>query len=210
VLLALAVGVLLAVSVAVPVIASSLGTQAISGYSRMYQFQANTDDGYWGDWSPTAKSTVRMTFDTWANPYLIKYQLVGTRLVPGEYALVNVFGLYEDEEDSGDYEAYVRLLGTTFTNKAGMLTMKGAVGGSEGEWPLLEPCLDESVAPHTDRFEGAEVWLVPASELDDPCDDLNGMSMYTLHINTFPGPEPGYYYGALGLPAPADSCGWGN
>lgn len=212
------IGALLAVAVAVPVVAQVMGTPAISGYSRMYSYawdisQEPTATIDFGEsWHAVGSSRVRMTFDTQSDPYFIKYLLAGTRLQPcTEYALVNVI-FVEDKhvnmEPTGEFQALLRILKEGRTSKTGTLTLKGMAGGNPPtgySYPLYEDFDFDWPWYHSRLRTGADLWLVPNP--DERFFDVSGTDpnrLAFISLPSFPQPEPGFVYTALGLPA----VGW--
>jgi hypothetical protein len=207
-LIAVAVGALLALAVAVPVVAGALGTEAQSGYNRMYSctVTGTSDDG---PWQTSGPSTVRMTYDLNVDPWTMKYLLVGTRLEPSEeYVLVNVFGIHDRKAGAmtslWNYHldlAWVdgnpptaSIIGRGRSNKAGLLTMKGLLANGElpGAYPALLAFPQAPYIGNSRNLMGADVWLLPAECIWSD----------TIHIPLYywPAPEPRFVYSAAGLP----------
>lgn len=207
-LIAVVIGALLALAVAVPVVAGTLlGDPAISGYARMYEYTSDvpTETAQFGgeDWDAVRPSSVRITFDTKADPYSFAYLLVGTRLAPRtEYVLLNPFQVFLDPGEA-TYLANVYDIGRT--NKAGMLTLKGKVGASNPEHPYLityayvppeEP--GEPTYLQARLLSGGDLWLVPTDVFPE---ELEGHAQVHAPLPSFPHPEAGWVYVAQGVPA---------
>lgn len=218
VVLAVAIGALLAIAVAVPVVAGVLGKPAETGYVRLYHYTAvETDTAPVPQYVATGTSKVRLVYDTKVDPWSLCWTLAATGLQPRvEYSLVNIERLYWGDPVFGDFWV-VDVLGRKTAGSRGTLTMKGATCALASTLsPYQDPGSTDEGYYGSDletaygfdtrwfRFPGAEVWLVPSSEVglddgsgmgwDEPfnyvrCYDENGSAV-----------NPDWWMASLGLP----------
>jgi hypothetical protein len=178
--LAAVAGALLAVAVAVPSLAAYAGKAAEGGSVRLYHYTVDTDTAPVPQYLATGASRVRLNYDAKVDPYSITWNLAGTGLEPGiVYSLVNIRWLYADpgigDPSVGDFWL-VDELAYKAANARGILTMKGS---SDTLGSTLSPYQDNTIPDpgyYEDgsiygldtvwcRFSGAEVWLVPRTEV---------------------------------------------
>lgn len=180
-LLFVVLGALVALAVAVPAAVALSGLAGESGYIRMYQYD-KVDNTYQ---IANPKSTVRFSYDAKVEGYSVNWMLAATMLPPvedGEWALVQIDDAHEWDGD--DYWWEVTVIATGCANRKGMLSMK-AQGTS-----FASPDLGE-----WHRFTGADVWLVPAHDIDywdGNYAELNTDSDFCV--------EDDWYLASLGVP----------
>lgn len=162
VLLAVTIGALLAVAVALPALAGLAGRDAADGHVQLYRHEIArlSADGS-PQYTPTGPSSVRLTYAARVTPYSLTWTLAAGRLQPRTpYALVNVVDFWGSDTFSFNFWQ-VKILATAVTTRHGMLTMRGS-GTTLKEptfvnWPYRYN--------YWFRFPGAEVWLVPAADI---------------------------------------------
>lgn len=185
-LIALVAGALLALAVAVPVVAlAHHGVPASDGATRLYHYT-----GAAGEWQAQPPSTVRLTWSHAIEPYFLRFTLVGARLAPGPYTLVNVLAIEPESTPLSEHVAVVSVLARGCANRAGVLKLRGSAGSGGAAPPLLSAGPDYE--EYMDVF-GADVWLVPSRFIDE-----HGHVMLPNAAANMPQPE--FLYTAAGLP----------
>lgn len=159
-LVAVVIGALLAVGVAVPVAAHVIGRQAQSGNVRMYHYVIDdkataADPQYVID----GRSSVSLTYTTMVEDYELGWLLSAGHLkARTKYALVSVWDVTKAGGDMTTNAWWVKVLDTGRTTRWGRLFMKGDTDalhvpeGGRADWA---------------RSYSTDIWLVPYADLVD-------------------------------------------
>ena len=160
VVMALVIGVLLAVGAAVPVAAHVTAKRAHNGTVAMYHYaidsKATTTDP---QYIATGHSTVSLTYTTSIQDYSFGWLLSAAHLKAGvKYALVEVWDVSAADTQITRNAWWVRVLDEGRANRIGMLAMSGRTSalrvpeGGRADWA---------------RSYSADLWLVPSADLVD-------------------------------------------